>query len=29
MLGSEIQDLIHVPLDVGSVAVVDRWSEAK
>lgn len=29
MLGSEIQDLIHVPLDVGDVAVVDRWSEAK
>jgi len=29
MLGSEIQDLIHVPLDVGDVAVVDRWSDAK
>lgn len=29
MLGDEIQDLIGVPLDVGDVAVVDRWSEAK
>jgi DNA polymerase-1 len=29
MLGDEIQDLIRVPLDVGKVAVVDRWSEAK
>lgn len=29
MLGDEIQDLIRVPLDVGEVAIVDRWSEAK
>ncbi|APC46347.2 DNA polymerase [Streptomyces phage BRock] len=29
MLGSEIQDLIGVPLDVGDVAVCDRWSDAK
>lgn len=29
MLGDEIQSLISVPLDVGEVAVVDRWSDAK
>lgn len=29
MVGSEIQDLFSVPLDVGKVAVVDRWNEAK
>lgn len=29
MIGQEIQDLIKVPLDVGKVAIVDRWSEAK
>lgn len=29
MLGDEIQELIGVPLDVGDVAVVERWSEAK
>lgn len=29
MLGDEIQALIGVPLDVGAVAVCDRWSEAK
>lgn len=29
MVGKEVQDLIKVPLDVGKVAVVDRWSEAK
>lgn len=29
MLGDEIQELIGVPLDVGDVAVVERWSDAK
>lgn len=29
MLGSEIQDLIKVPLDIGEVTVCQRWSEAK
>lgn len=29
MIGEEVQNLIKVPLDVGKVAVVDKWSEAK
>lgn len=29
MLGDEIQKLLHVPLDVGEVVAVDRWSQAK
>lgn len=29
MLGEEIQNLINVPLDIGSPKIVDRWSEAK
>lgn len=29
MIGKEVQDLIRVPLDVGKVSVVERWSEAK
>lgn len=29
MTGSEIQDLIKVPLDVGSVSIVDNWAQAK
>jgi DNA polymerase I-like protein with 3'-5' exonuclease and polymerase domains len=29
MIGDEVQALIKVPLDVGEVAVVDKWSEAK
>jgi len=29
MIGKEIQNLIKVPLDVGKVSVVTRWSQAK
>jgi len=29
MIGKEIQDLIKVPLDIGKIAVVQRWSQAK
>jgi DNA polymerase I-like protein with 3'-5' exonuclease and polymerase domains len=29
MTGKEVQDLIKVPLDVGKIAVVQRWSSAK
>jgi len=29
MIGKEVQDLIKVPLDVGKVSVVQRWSQAK
>lgn len=29
MIGKEVQDLIGVPLDVGKVSVVEKWSEAK
>jgi DNA polymerase I-like protein with 3'-5' exonuclease and polymerase domains len=29
MIGTEVQELIHVPLDIGTIKVVDRWSEAK
>lgn len=29
MIGSEVQKLIKVPLDVGEIRVVDRWAEAK
>lgn len=29
MLGQEIKDLLRVPLDVGKVSIVDKWSEAK
>lgn len=29
MIGKEVQDLIKVPLDVGKVSVVEKWSEAK
>lgn len=29
MIGEEVQNLIKVPLDVGKVAIVDKWSEAK
>lgn len=29
MTGQEVQDLLKVPLDVGKVAVVDKWSQAK
>lgn len=29
MLGDEVQDLIKVPLDIGTPVIVDRWSDAK
>lgn len=29
MIGAEVQKLIKVPLDVGEIKVVERWSEAK
>jgi DNA polymerase I-like protein with 3'-5' exonuclease and polymerase domains len=29
MLGSEIQNLIKVPLDIGEPVIVSRWSDAK
>jgi len=29
MIGKEVQDLIKVPLDVGKIAVVEKWSQAK
>jgi len=29
MLGKEVQDLIKVPLDVGKISVVQKWSHAK
>lgn len=29
MIGKEVQDLIKVPLDVGDIAVVEKWADAK